>query len=171
MMSEIERNLQEFSGQDQIHFSAILKPYRSLSSNGFLVVMGLIGGISFIAGIVFFLIGAWPVVGFLGLDVLLIYYAFKLNYRSGQIYETIDLINDDLKVSRYDPSGNYKCWTFNPYWVRLDIHKPRERTITLTLSSHQKRLVIGDFLTNDEKEDFARALNEALVSYRGGVRI
>ena len=170
-MSDIEQNLQEFSSQDQVHFSAILRPYRSLSSRGFLIVMGLIGGISFIAGIVFFLIGAWPVVGFLGLDVLLVYYAFKRNYESGNIYETIEIVNDDLKVTQYASSGHHTSSLFNPYWVRLNVYKPKERTTILTLSSHEIRLEIGHFLTNEEKEDFAKALQDALISYRGGVRI
>ena len=63
-------------------FSAIITPHRSLSGTGFLVVMALVGGLSFIGGMFFFLLGAWPVIGFLGLDVLLVYWAFRANYRA-----------------------------------------------------------------------------------------
>src|SRR5437588_1476045 len=58
-------------------FSALLTPHRSLSSAGFFVVMGLIAGISFVGGVVFLIAGAWPVIGFLGLDVALEYWAFR----------------------------------------------------------------------------------------------
>ena len=64
-------------------FSAIITPHRSLSSTGFLIFMLCIGGISFAAGMVFLMLGAWPVFGFFGLDVALVYWAFRANYRSG----------------------------------------------------------------------------------------
>ena len=60
-------------------FSAVLTPHRSLGAVGFVVLMSLLSALSFAAGIMFYLIGAWPVVGFLGLDVLLVYLAFRAN--------------------------------------------------------------------------------------------
>jgi uncharacterized membrane protein len=68
-------------------FSAVLTPHRSLGRTGFVVLMCLIGGISFVAGLVFFIAGAWPVMGFFWLDVLLVYIAFKVSYRSAAAYE------------------------------------------------------------------------------------
>ena len=68
-------------------FSAILTPHRSLSATGFLLFMLVLGGISFAMGIMFLLLGAWPVFGFLGLDVLLVYWAFRSSYRSAKAYE------------------------------------------------------------------------------------
>ena len=170
-MNETVSNLSESSLEHKVHFSAILRPYRSLSPKGFLIVMGLIGSVSFIAGIVFFAIGAWPVVGFLGLDVVLVYYAFKSNYKSGRIYETVEIINDKLIVTRFSETGQPTEFQFNPYWVRIELQKPRERPIKLSLSMHDKSVLLGNFLTNDEKEDFAEALSQALLDYRGGVRV
>jgi uncharacterized membrane protein len=72
-------------------FRALLTPHRSLGPAGFLILMAALGTASFITGIVFLLMGAWPVFGFFGLDVLLIYIAFRLNYRSGRLYETVEL--------------------------------------------------------------------------------
>ena len=65
-------------------FRVVLTPHRSLGPKGFLALMLAFGAISFATGIVFYIAGAWPVVGFLGLDVLLVYVAFRLNYRSGR---------------------------------------------------------------------------------------
>ena len=53
-------------------FSALLTPHRSLGPTGFLILMACLGGLSFVSGIIFVSLGAWPVFGFFGLDVLLI---------------------------------------------------------------------------------------------------
>ena len=63
-------------------FSAMITPHRSLGRVGFLVLMAVFGAVSFVAGIAFLLMGAWPVFGFFGLDVVLLYWAFRLNYRT-----------------------------------------------------------------------------------------
>ena len=66
-------------------FSALLTPHRSLGPTGFLILMACLGGLSFVSGIIFVSIGAWPVFGFFGLDVLLVYLAFRANYRSARL--------------------------------------------------------------------------------------
>ena len=84
-------------------FRAVLYPHRSLGPTGFLILMSAIGGVSFVTGMAFLLKGAWPVFGFFGLDVALIYAAFKLNYRSGRLYETVELTPEALTVTRVHP--------------------------------------------------------------------
>src|SRR5512132_4444542 len=102
------------SPQAETSFAAILTPHRSLGPKGFAVLMGAVCIISFSTGLLFYLIGAWPVVGFMGLDVALIYIAFKLNFRALRLYETVDLTNDMLTITRVDPSGRARSWSFNP---------------------------------------------------------
>jgi uncharacterized membrane protein len=111
----------------------------------------------------FYMIGAWPVLGFMGLDVALIYAAFKLNYRSGRLYETVDLTPQALTVTRVQPSGKAQSWSFNPYWVRLLLEERIGRSSELSLASHGDRLVFASFLSDPEREDFARALRSALA--------
>ena len=81
-------------------FSAIITPHRSLSAAGFMVVMALVGVVSFAGGLFFFILGAWPVVGFLGLDVLLIYWAFRANYRSAAAFEQVTVTPSELRLRR-----------------------------------------------------------------------
>ena len=81
-------------------FSAIITPHRSLTSTGFVLVMALVGGFSFIGGLVFFAIGAWPVVGFLGLDVLLVYWAFRINYRAATAFEEVTVTSSKAVAAR-----------------------------------------------------------------------
>lgn len=149
-------------------FSALLTPYRSLGKRGFLILMCAMGAVSFAAGFAFLLIGAWPVLGFFGLDVAIVYCAFKLNYRAGRLYETVDLTGDALTVTRVQPSGASESWSFHPYWVRVGIEQRPGRPTQLSLASHGKTLVLGVFLTDGEREDFAFALKRALAEASGG---
>jgi uncharacterized membrane protein len=148
--------------QAESNFAAVLTPHRSLSPQGFAVLMTLVCLVSFGTGLLFFLLGAWPVIGFMGLDVALIYIAFKLNYRAARLYETVDLTPKALTVTRVQPSGKAQSWSFNPYWVRLDLEERIGRSSELSIASHGKRLVFGAFLTDLEREDFAQALSRAL---------
>ena len=75
--------------QEPTIFSAVLTPHRSLSRKGFLILMTVLGLISFATGTVFLLAGAWPVFGFCGLEVLLIYFAFRMSYRRAKAYEQV----------------------------------------------------------------------------------
>jgi len=83
----------------EAHFSAVLLPHRSLGRKGFIILMGVISLVSFITGIAFYMQGAWPVLGFFGLDVLLIYGAFRLNYRAARLRETIELTQSEAGVA------------------------------------------------------------------------
>src|SRR5690242_10791996 len=98
-------------GPEPTLFSAIITPHRSLNSTGFLIVMLLVSGFSFIAGMVFFLLGAWPVVGFLGFDVLLVYWAFRVNFRAAAAFEEVVVTPSELRVRRVSHRGRVNEWT------------------------------------------------------------
>ena len=150
-------------------FSAIVTPHRSLSSTGFLVVMGLIGGVSFIGGIFFVLLGAWPVVGFLGLDVLLVYWAFRANYRAAAAFEEVTVTPSELRLRRVSQCGKVAEWTLNPVWTRLDRETHEEfGLLKLFLVSRGRRLSVASFLSPDERANFAAALSKALGEARRG---
>ncbi len=147
-------------------FDAELRPHRSLSPRGFLLLMTAIGTLSFCAGLGFFLAGAWPVIGFLGLDVLLIYLAFKASYRSGRLVERLQLTPQQLIVGRTWPSGRHRAWNFQPYWLQVDYAKQPQHDSQLVLCSHGQSLVIGSFLTKEERGEVAEALRAALARSR-----
>jgi len=150
-------------------FSAVITPHRSLSATGFLIFMLCVGGLSFVAGSVFLLMGAWPVFGFLGLDVLLIYLAFRANFRAARAYEEVTVTATELTVRKVNPRGGVREWTLNPVWVKLDRIVHEEFGIErLFLVSHGRKLSIAGFLGPDEKESFARALSNALGEAKRG---
>ncbi len=150
-------------------FSAVLTPHRSLGNVGFLVLMIAFGGVSFVTGIAFLLMGAWPVFGFFGLDVLLLYWAFKLNYRHARAYEEVKVTPEALTVRKVSHRGNAREWTLNPLWVRLEKVAHEEFGIErLLLVSRGKELAIASFLGPDEKANFAKALGAAIGEAKRG---
>jgi len=150
-------------------FSAVLTPHRSLSRKGFLILMLVLGGISFATGIVFLLAGAWPVFGFCGLDVLLVYLAFRVSYRRAKAYEQVTVTPSELTVRKVSHYGRISEWTLNPLWVRLDRVVHAEFGIErLFLVSHGRRLAIAGFLGPEEKASFALALSAALGEAKRG---
>lgn len=153
-------------GQEPEPFRAMLTPYRSLGRSGFVVLMGAIGVVSFLMGLVFLLLGAWPVFGFFGLDALLIYLAFRLNYRAARLFETVELTPSLLTLTRVHPSGTRECFEFNPYWVRVLLRERPDGRTDLRLASHGHEYPFARFLTDDERRDFARALTGALGAAR-----
>ena len=150
-------------------FSAVLTPHRSLGRKGFLILMMVLGLISFATGTAFLLAGAWPVFGFCGLDVLLIYFAFRLSYRRANAYEQVTVTPSELTVRQVSHHGRISEWTLNPLWVKLDRVVHAEFGIErLFLVSHGRRLAIAGFLGPQEKESFALALSAALGEAKRG---
>src|SRR6266403_471987 len=140
-------------------FAAQLTPHRSLSRTGFLVLMGFLTVVSFAAGVIFTLMGAWPVFGFFGLDVLVIYWAFRINFRRASASEEITVTPSELRVRRVSHRGHVVEWVLNPLWVQLDRTVHAEFGIErLYLVSKGRRVSIASFLGPDEKASFAKAL-------------
>jgi len=150
-------------------FSALLTPHRSLSRTGFLVLMAFLSAVSFAAGLAFLLMGAWPVFGFFALDVLVIYWAFRINFRHARATEEISVTPYELRVRRVSHRGHVVEWVLNPLWVRLDQKTHAEFGIEkLYLVSKGRRVSIASFLGPDEKASFAKALTDALLAARRG---
>jgi uncharacterized membrane protein len=110
--------------------------------------------------------GAWPVAPFMGLDVLLLAWAFRASTVAARREEHVTLTPSLLSVARHIPKKPVRAWSFNPYWVRVEMDDPPEHGSQLTLWSHGKFLRIGQFLAPEERARFARTLKAALRSAR-----
>lgn len=150
----------------RVFFDAILHPHRSLGRTGFRMLMGTAALVSVVVSLPFTLLGAWPVVGFLGLDVLLLWWAFRANYRAARLYERVRLTEDELTVQRVAWKQPDRRWSFQPYWLRVGMDDPPEHESQVTLSSHGRTLTVGAFLSPDERLEFAKALRAALRAWR-----
>jgi uncharacterized membrane protein len=154
---------------EPVLFSARLTPHRSLNRTGFVLVMTFLSVISFATGVAFLMMGAWPVFGFLGLDVLAIYIAFKINFGRARAREEITVTPSELRLRRVSHRGHVVEWVFNPLWVRLDEETHEEfGTERLYLTSRGRRVSVGSFLGADEKASLANALRAGLVAAKRG---
>ena len=154
---------------EPVLFKARLTPHRSLSRGGFIALMSFFGAVSFAAGVAFWMMGAWPVFGFFGLDVFIIWWAFRINFKRGNASEEIVVTPTELRLRRITHRGHVVEWAFNPLWVQLDqkIH-PEFGVERLTLVSRGRRVSVASFLGADEKESFAKALISALQAAKRG---
>ncbi|MDB5619811.1 DUF2244 domain-containing protein [Tardiphaga sp.] len=150
-------------------FSALLRPHRALSRNGFFVLMGFVCAVSFAAGLTFLIMGAWPVLGFFGLDALAIYWAFRVNYRRGNATEQITVTPSEIRVRRVSHRGHVVEWILNPLWVQIEqVSHPEFGIEQLFLVSKGRRISIARFLGAEEKASFVKALMAALQAAKRG---
>ncbi|HEX3884458.1 MAG TPA: DUF2244 domain-containing protein [Stellaceae bacterium] len=152
-----------------IFFERALLPHRSLPPRGFNILMLGLAGLSLAVGIGFVSLGAWPVCGFFGLDVAAIYVAFRISYRSARRRETLRLAGDEFTVERVSIRGERRIWRFQPFWLRVVLDQPNDHTTRLSLVSHGKSLVIGDFLPPPARPELAQSLKDALARWRASL--
>ena len=150
-------------------FAAVIRPHRSLSPQGFRLLMGLLCLVSIVASLPFVIRGFWPVAGFFGLDFLGLYIAFRLNYRQGLSFEVLELTPIRLLLQKVSPRGDVKEWRFNPLWTRLDREEDDEYGLQkLTLSSRGEEVMIGCDLSPPERETLANAVSRARSEVKRG---
>ena len=152
---------------EQPVFAAHLSPHRSLSSGGFTVLMLLTGSVLFVQGFFFFVTGAWPIVTFLGLDLLALYVAFRLNYRAARAAEEVSVWRSMLLIRKIAPSGKATDVHYNPFWARFTVDRHEAIGITqMAVTGEGKSTTIGHFLNPDDRESFADAFSHALATAR-----
>lgn len=147
-------------------FEATIYPNPPMGRRGFAVLMLVVLAVNVVIGLGFLAVGAWPVTGFLGLDVILLFLAFHIVRRRARCREHIRLDASGLHVQRIDADGSARQWCFEPYWVQVRMDDPPRRDSWLTLASHGLTLRVGSFLTPTERLDLARSLRAALRQYR-----
>jgi len=153
---------------DEPFFRALLTPHRSLGRKGFALLMGalLFGWLA--TGAIFLAHGAWPVFGFFGLDVLLVYICFKLNYRAARAREEVSVSRTSLDITKVAPSGRSEAHHFNPFWAKFAISRHDEIGITgMAVEGQGRSVAIGGFLNPDDRESFAVAFSRALATAKG----
>ena len=151
-----------------IEFSAVLRPHRSLSPRGFAVLMGVFGGACLVLGSFFLAIGAWPVFGFLGLDVLLVYLAFRRNFADAEVREVVEVTGHEVVLYNARPSRQLSERRFPRAWVRVDLDEDHERELigSLALVYAGRRTEFASFLAPEERKSLAAALKAAVAQPR-----
>jgi uncharacterized membrane protein len=145
---------------ETVHFSTSLRPHRSLSPLGFKWLIRVVILANLMVGLPMYLLGAWPVAGFAGLDVALLWWLFHRNYADARRSETLVLTDRELVVTRVAPDGEREEHRLEAYWLRV------ERGERLVVTSRGNRVVIGRFLAPAERRRVAKELEAALVAMR-----
>jgi uncharacterized membrane protein len=151
---------------ERIFLDAILQPNRPLSPRGLMLVIGFVAIVSFVAGIVFALRGAWPVTPFFGADVLLLAWAMRASVRASRRREHLVLTSERLTIERVSARGETRREEINPYWLRVEHEDPELMGAELALVSRGRRWIIGSFLGAEERASLAEALRRALREAR-----
>jgi uncharacterized membrane protein len=148
-------------------FAATLRPHRSLGRKGTAIVVGAVALASLLVSMPFVVMGAWPVGGFFGLDVALVYMAFRISNRNARAYEEIFLSRVELVFRKVNWRGASREWRFNPRWVRLKAEKDADYgLLRLAIAERRREVAIADCLGPAERADFARAFDRALAEAR-----
>jgi uncharacterized membrane protein len=146
-------------------FAITSHPHRSLGAQGFRALLFFVVTINAVAGTAFALMGAWPVTGFMGLDVVAVYIAFRLSYFQTRAFERICIDERDIIVERCDAKGHLSTWTMPAYWTSVWFDGD-ETCGDITLRSHGRSVRVGEFLPGFERALFAETLRNALRASR-----
>ena len=140
-------------------------PYRSLSPRGFALVMAALATLAFTIGLGFFLMGAWPVIGFLGLELLVVWIAFKMNYRAAQRRQHLTATSRQLTIENVSPAGEREETSLPTAWVQVELTPKSEPEIRergrqkVIVRSHGRTAEIGGFLHPDETPRLAKEVS------------
>ena len=104
--------------------------------------------------------------GFIGLDVALLYYAFKINYKSGEIFETLKIEKETFLITRNFPSGKQQSWNLEPYWASVELNSQKRNEENLILKSKDKVVLVGSFLNYNDKRKLFDRIQEAINLYK-----
>ncbi|WP_182083911.1 DUF2244 domain-containing protein [Aureimonas sp. ME7] len=150
-------------------FHALLTPYRSLGTRGFNVTMALFGGASVLSCAIFIANGAWPVVGFFGLDVFLLWLALKASFRSAKASEEVLVSRTELAIVKTSAKGHRSEARYNPFWTRFLVRRHQLAGVThMAVAAEGRQTEIGAFLNPDDRESFAEAFTRALNEAKRG---
>lgn len=145
-----------------IYFDATLTPNRSLSPRAFVIVMVIVGAMSFIAGLSFVSMGAFPVLGFFGLDALAIWFAFRWSFRALKQETRVRVTADQIELTHEKPGDMVRRASMPTAFTRVRLDFPARRPSELKLAHGGKAWVIGRFLTPGERKSLKDALEKAI---------
>jgi len=149
-----------------IVFEALITPHRSLSRRGLHIIIGCTCTVSFCVTALFWWLGAWPIAGFNGAEVLLAMVLLRAHAQSARASEFVVLTESELRIQKTDNRGARTEQVMPSAWIGLSLEERAGRTPGLYLSAHGRRLEIAAALGEPEKRDLARALGEALHRWR-----
>jgi uncharacterized membrane protein len=149
-----------------ILFEAVSTPPSSFSPLGYRVLVGLLCAAAALPAIMFTIMGAWPVLGFLGAEVPLVLFLVSRQAQGARhVREALVLMPGGLTVTRTDHRGRAQAMSLDPYWARLE----QDGAGQLMLVQRNRRIRIGQHLSEADRAGYATAIHAALARYRAPV--
>jgi uncharacterized membrane protein len=154
------------ASENGVLLDCVLRPSPPLRPPILFAIVTLVALIDFVIAHYFVAQGAWPIVPFLGANVVLLAWAFRASLIAARREEHVMLTASLLCIARRTPDGSADAVKFNPYWVQVQMDEPAEHWSQLMLWSHGRGLRIGAFLAPDERAAFTQILKTALRQAR-----
>jgi uncharacterized membrane protein len=148
-------------------FEAVCTAHQSLDDRGMRAVALFVVAASAAVAALFLALGAWPVIGFTGLEVALVLGLLSRHRRGGRrAVEVLALTGDRLVVRRTDARGRREEFALDPYWARVSLEERPGTVSRLLLTERRRRVEVGGLLGDAERRELAAMLAEALRRYR-----
>lgn len=152
-----------------LYMDAEIRPNRSLSERGFVVLISVITIANVASAAVFIALGAHLVPVFLGIDVIAVVFAFLASFRAAKRVERVRVSRTDVVVTRETPQSSEVIWESPTAFTRVSVEKDAdERVVDLKLALSAKTASVAAALSPSERADFARALEDALWRAKRG---
>ena len=132
-------------------FEILLKPNSSLTGATRILFLGSIFFICSVIGIGFFLAGGIMILPFAGLEIILVYLAFRLSFNWSNQKQIIILSKDHVEV-RVDGLTEFFTWKEFRSFATFNISKDQSMEDKISFRSKGKEIYVGNFLNKEDKE-------------------
>jgi uncharacterized membrane protein len=145
-----------------IYMDAEIRPNRSLSERGFIVLIAVVTAANCASAAVFVAMGATFVPIFLGIDVLAVILAFLASFRAARRVERVQVTSRDVRVTQETPKLQRLVWESPTAFTRVHVERDEGRTVGLKLALSGREMAVAAALSPRERAEFAQALERAI---------
>lgn len=144
----------------------VTRPNASASSESVLKLLLSLGVFSGLIAMAFLHIGAWMVLPFAGLELVLVVLAFVVVLRHSGDYEKITFVEDHIEIEQ-SVLGKIKHVRFQRYWTRITLREGENGKTSLWIGSHNQEVEFGrDNMDDAQREALASHLKRTLLKTR-----
>ncbi|HET6969539.1 MAG TPA: DUF2244 domain-containing protein [Phenylobacterium sp.] len=152
---------------EPLYMDAELKPNRSLSPRGFVVLISVVTAVNLGAALMFLQLGAALIPPFLGAGVVALVVAFLASFRAGRLVERVQVTAGQVKVTYETPRARTVVWESPTAFTRVNtVCDDEDRMTAVVLALSAKRRTVAAALSPRERGEFARALEDAIRQAR-----
>jgi uncharacterized membrane protein len=140
-----------------------IAPNCSLTVRGAALFFASLCGVSFAIAGLFAWRGAWPVLPFAGLEMLLLGWALRASLRRRFQLEIITLTEREVGIEMRDGLQR-RAAVFPRHWARVKLRAARTplHPSSLTIESHGRACEVGAFLSEEERRGLAARLKRLI---------